>query len=150
LATTTLTGASTSITFSSIPATYKDLILVISGTSTSGIAETIMRFNSDTATNYSRVTMFGTGSTTGSFAGSATGIGFFDAFTSVGMSIAQIMDYSATDKQKTVLIRRSFPADNVAATGARWANTSAITSVSLAVISSSLAIGTTISLYGVA
>jgi hypothetical protein len=138
------------VTFSSIPATYKDLIVVVAGTSTSGVAETVIRFNSDSTNTYTRVTMFGTGSTTGSFAGSATGIGFIDALTTQGMSIGHIMDYSQTDKHKTVLIRRNFPADNVAATAARWPNTAAITTVSLTAVSSSLASGTTLSLYGVA
>lgn len=150
LAQTTLSSATSTVTFSSIPATYRDLVLVITASSTSGVAETGLRFNSDTGSNYSRVLMFGSGSSTGSFSSTISYIGLIDAFTSVGsMSIAQIMDYAQTDKHKTVLLRRSFPADSVAASAIRWANTAAITTLNIFTVSSSLAAGTTIALYGV-
>jgi hypothetical protein len=51
-----LSSTTASVTFSSIPATYTDLVLQVSGRST-GNGETFgslrLRFNSDTATNYS-------------------------------------------------------------------------------------------------
>jgi hypothetical protein len=109
-----------------------------------------MRFNGDSGSNYFRIVMFGTGSSAGTFANTGGSIGFIDAFTTLGMSIGQIMDYSSTDKHKTVLVRRSFPADSVASTAARWANTAAITSITLTCVSSSLAAGSTFSLFGIA
>ena len=150
LAQTTLSSATSTVTFSSIPATYRDLIIVINATSTSGLAETGLRFNGDTSSIYSRILMFGNGSSTGSFGGTISYINLIDAVTTAGnSSIAQIMDYAQTDKHKTVLLRRNFPTDNVSASAHRWANTAAITTLNIFTVSSSLAAGTTIALYGV-
>jgi hypothetical protein len=65
------------------------------------------------------------------------------------LSIAQIMDYSATDKHKTFLVRSNTTANNVAAHAVRWANTAAITTVAVEAISTTWAVGTTLNLYGV-
>jgi hypothetical protein len=153
LATVTLGASASSVTFSSIPATYRDLIIVATPISTSGVSETALRFNTDSGNNYNRVLMFGTGSTTGSFANTGVSyIGFVDAFTSVGnIGIAQVMDYSATDKHKTVIARKNEPTDALAAIAGRWANTAAITTVSLTALGggNQFATGSTFSLYGV-
>ena len=53
IATTTLGSAASSITFSSIPATYTDLRLVLVHTPSASTGNAQMQFNSDTATNYS-------------------------------------------------------------------------------------------------
>jgi len=67
LATVTLGSATSSVTFSSIPATYRDLILIFDGTRT-GNNNVQYRFNSDTGTNYSTVIAAGNGSGTTSSA----------------------------------------------------------------------------------
>jgi hypothetical protein len=64
IATTTLGTATSSFTFSSIPATYTDLRLVIGWVSGTNPR---IRFNSDTATSYSQTAMYGDG-TAASFA----------------------------------------------------------------------------------
>jgi hypothetical protein len=53
IATTTLGSPASSITITSIPSTYTDLVMVIEATNTSGNTDLFMRFNSDTGTNYS-------------------------------------------------------------------------------------------------
>jgi hypothetical protein len=149
LATLTLTGTDSSITFASIPATYRDLILVGIG-SNSADTDLALRFNGDTGTNYSGVRMFGNGSSAGS--SSDTGKTYAEiggVNTSIGDFRAQIMDYSATDKHKTVLTRTSKTGSYVVAWANRWASTSAINSVTVYPISGSFAIGSTFSLYGV-
>jgi hypothetical protein len=61
------------------------------------------------------------------------------------------MDYAATDKHKTVLTRNNVSGTGVEAQAARWANTAAITSVTVITSSGAgFATGTVISLYGVA
>lgn len=60
IATTTLGSAASSITFSSIPSTYTDLRIVVTGTPTSG-SFMWMRYNSDSATNYSVTLLNGNG-----------------------------------------------------------------------------------------
>ena len=146
LATVTLASTAATVTFSSIPATMRDLIVVVNG-NTSANQFTGLRFNSDSGSNYSMVRMY-----TGPSSSADTRT--YGLLTTGNPSltlnaIAQIMDYSATDKHKTVLIRSNIPADNVAAHAVRWANTAAITTVAVEAISTTWAVGTTINLYGV-
>jgi hypothetical protein len=151
LATTTLGSAASSVTFSSIPATYKDLIVVINGT-LSADSSVHVYYNADTAANYTRVFIAGNGSS--SEASASTDSRIIDMRNTASNSIVQIMDYSATNKHKTALVRSNYAGDNlpgVWACAGRWANTAAITSVSIDPDSTTqLASGTTISLYGVA
>ena len=53
ISSTSLTGSS--VTISSIPATYTDLMWVVSGCYVSSSAEAMFRFNGDTANNYTRI-----------------------------------------------------------------------------------------------
>jgi hypothetical protein len=108
-----------------------------------------MRFNGDTGNNYFMVEMRGNGSTT--FSGTLT-----DSFalagqltTTQGNFINQIMDYSATDKHKTLLARSNGSGTQVQGHASRWANTAAITSF---VVSNAgtFSTGTTFNLYGIA
>jgi hypothetical protein len=151
LATVTLGSSASSVSFSSIPATYRDLVLVVSGTTSTG-AGAPTRFNGDSGSNYSQVFAAGDGSSPFSSSGSGTSleIGFFTA--NPAMSITQIMDYSATDKHKTVLVRYGSPASSnvTAMRAARWANTSAITSLAITLGSGSFLTGSTFNLYGIA
>jgi hypothetical protein len=144
LANVTLGSSASSVTFSNIPATYRDLILVSSFNLTAGGNPTIS-FNGDTGANYSRVYMLGTGSS--AISGADTSRQFAQATSGlITSNITQIMDYSATDKHKTFLVRDNNTTDGTIAYAFRWANTAAITSIN---ISASLAAGVTISLYGV-
>jgi hypothetical protein len=155
LATVTLGSSASSVTFSSIPATYRDLILVVAGEPTSGgggIGR--VRFNSDTGSNYSIVTAEGTGSAAQSGSLTTTFMPFsfhrstvLDGF--FNPHIIQVMDYSATDKHKSVLLRANASSNGVVMTAGRWANTSAITIVSFTIESGSWDTGSTFNLYGV-
>ena len=67
--TQTVSGTSTStVTFSSIPQTYTDLVLVSAITQSADVSN-YLRFNSDTGTNYSRTRLVGTGSSATSVRG---------------------------------------------------------------------------------
>jgi len=68
LATITLGSTASSITFSSIPATYRDLIIVGNPLG----AEAAARFNGDSGSNYNGVQMWGNGSNPLSSSFSAT------------------------------------------------------------------------------
>jgi hypothetical protein len=151
LATTTLGSAASSVTFSSIPATYKDLVVVINARSNSVVATIGLRFNSDSGNNYTYVSMTGNGSSASSSTNTqnAALIGY-TLSSSPWLCSAQVMDYSATNKHKTVLSRDDNAGEKSAAVANRWANTNAINSVGVIAATSSFATGTTISLYGVA
>ena len=110
IATTTLGSANATITFSSIPATYTDLVLAMAiGTSNQdGIK---IMINNDTATNYSNTRLYGNGSSISSNRRSSTATVYLDdgvAFsTGAGSnnSILQFMNYSNTTTYKTWLQR---------------------------------------------
>ena len=148
LATVTLGSAASSVTFSSIPATYRDLIFTWEGTNTGGGPG--LRFNGDTGSNYSYVIMRGP---TFSEAGTLSfGLVYYIGYTSGnrGMATCQIMDYAATDKHKTVLVRHG--GNNVGEVNAnadRWANTAAITSMTVVNPSGNFNSGSTFNLFGV-
>ena len=150
LATITLASDDNSITFSSIPATYRDLILVSNAKrSTAASIAVYIRFNSDTGSNYSFVEMRGDGSSASSVSSTISDLyaGWCDGNDFRGQ-VCQIMDYSATDKQTTALTRMQ-RTDRTSAMASRWANTSAIHTISIRPSGGSFAIGSTFSLYGV-
>lgn len=154
LATITLTSTDSEIVFSSIPATYRDLVLVTATTQTSGAGEIWIRYNSDTASNYSTVQMGGTGSGSGFSAAYTTtrivpSANIGESTTVIQNMIMQIQDYSQTNKQKTSLIRTNLSSLGVQAQANRWANTNAINTISLTANGSSFAVGSTFSLYGI-
>jgi hypothetical protein len=154
LATVTLGSSASSVTFSSIPSTYRDLIFVMRA-GTSENANNRMRFNGDSGNNYLMVTMQGSGSSaTASSNNNLTNIPIdWSAFTTptVGDTnhIVQIMDYSATDKHKTTLNRANRAAGFVDALACRWANTAAITTIAIIPGGGTWLTGSTFDLYGI-
>jgi len=150
-----LTSATASVTFSSIPSTYTDLVLVSSaGYSTGGGNGTInLQFNGDTGTNYSFTYIQGNGSAASSGRGSSTTIGVAaqadgSNLGSFAANTCQIMNYSNTTTYKIAITRAN--ADTVATQAwvSLWRSTSAITSLTLTG-AYSMAIGSTFTLYGI-
>jgi len=154
LANVTLGATASSVTFSSIPATYRDLVVVAAGTMSTNNLDINLTLNSDsTDGNYARVWMSARGDNNTAVSSTAsnrriTAWGYWGD-DQVANSIAQLMDYSATDKQKTVLIRSNRQSSGVDAIALRWANTAAITSLQLSPTSSTFASGCTFALYGI-
>lgn len=147
---TTLSSSASSVTFSSIDQSYRDLIVVVSGTNATGAQTLRFQANGDTGSNYNSVRMDGNGSSASSLALSAQDNVQLAVFgTTQAVAITHIMDYSATDKHKTLLARGDRADDRTRATAGRWASTSAITSITL-YGSNSYNFDATFSLYGVA
>lgn len=154
----TLGSATASVTFGSIPSTFRDLRLVIQGGATSGAENLRMTINSDTTYgNYSWVRMSGSGSSASSsttpgddgYGGSrrVNTQGYFAADLN-NVTILDIMDYKSTDKHKTYLSRANTP--GVDAMAIRWASTAAITSLMFDLAAgTTLRSGSTFALYGV-
>lgn len=156
LANLTLGSAAATVTFSSISGSYRDLMLIVGNLNTNtSVVYGYMRFNGDTATNYSYVNMAGDGSSATSGNGSNLNGCYIQpnstfSTTSNAILTISIMDYSATDKHKTALIRSNNPGSFVSAIANRWASTAAITSLDIATTSATMwAAGSTFSLYGV-
>lgn len=171
IATQTLATNSTSVTFSSIPGTYKSLQIRAIGRDTlsvvGGGAYVAVQFNGDTASNYSYHYLKGD-STAGAGAGgssSQTASQIYFPFTNSGNSntliygafIANIHDYASTSKTKTLRAFGGYDSNGTLAsapnvislTSCAWYSTAAITSITLTKGSSNFAAGTTFALYGV-
>jgi hypothetical protein len=149
LATVTLGSSASSVTFSSIPATYRDLIVVFVG-SASTAADLRIQLNADTGSNYSFVYAFGAPPSVFSAAGTQNGLTFGAVDGNQTLSKISIMDYSATDKHKTSLTRWDSASSNaVAMYASRWANTAAVTSLLVFPTSGTLSTGATVNLYGI-
>ena len=155
IATTTLGSSAASYTFSSIPSTYTDLVIVSSATITAPTsASWFMRFNGDTASNYSDTYMYGSGSSAGTLRDSSiTGIRFAagaNGSADQSTSITNIQNYSNSTTYKTILSRYSNAAADVSAYVGMWRSTSAITSITLYLASTAnFATGSTFTLYAI-
>lgn len=150
----TLTTTTPSVTFTSIPQTYTDLVLVVTGANTGseqGIATQVGNDSVDTGANYGVVYMLGSGTGTGSAGGfvNNTNItaGRMDGNPSV--SIINYMNYSNTTTFKSVLSRGNNGTYAIMHEGT-WRNTAAINTISVFNLSSvSFAAGCTFTLYGI-
>jgi hypothetical protein len=153
IATTTLGSAASTITFSSIPATYTDLRLVLTGTTTS-VSTFIIRYNSDTGSNYSFTSIYGNGSSAASEAPTnLSRIGMSVEFSSSVVNFATFDIFSyAGNTNKTTLVEFSGDTNGsgfVLREVALWRNTSAINRIDITTDSSTWKTGTTATLYGI-
>tara|TARA_R110000822_G_C14906464_1_gene449642 strand:+ start:29 stop:520 length:492 start_codon:yes stop_codon:yes gene_type:complete len=153
IATTTLGSAASSITFSSIAASWTDLRLVF--VKPVGGSSLLLRFNSDTATNYSWTYLVGDGaSVSSSYSTSDTSItvGGYVLNLASGSVLGEIDIFSyAGSTYKTTLSALSHDMNGtgqVARTVGLWRSTSAITSVNIR-SGSNWPVGTTATLYGI-
>jgi hypothetical protein len=152
IATQTLGSSASSVTFSSIPGTYTDLVLVTSVIGT-GDLQINGRVNSDTGSNYSTTYLAGNGTSAASDrAVNATTFGtdyYFSITTAGNATILQFMNYVNSTTYKTVLCRSGVASKGTNATVALWRNTAAITSITLLASQNAFNTGSTFSLYGI-
>jgi hypothetical protein len=149
IATTTLGSNASSYTFSSIPATYTDLILVANGVALS-VYNWNMQFNGDTGNNYSNTGISGNGSSASSSRDTSQPYMWLGAVTSTqGATIFQIMNYANTTTNKTVLCRSNYVSTGVSANVGLWRSTAAINSITISYNSAMLQTGSTFTLYGI-
>ena len=156
-------GGASSITFSSIPSTYTHLqIRAISrGTNAAANDASIMQFNGDTGSNYYTYhQIFGDGSSAAANSGE-TGSSIAYIFGSAGSALANsfagsildILDYSNTNKNKTVRNLEGFDVNGsggyIVFRSGLWINTAAISSITLTPQTSSFAQYSSFALYGV-
>ena len=147
-----------SVTLSSIPGTYDDLLLLVSARTSHTVAEETlaMTFNSNTS-NYSFRQLFGTGSAAGSNAVSNTNAIPTNGATSTSntFSSAEVLipNYAGSaNKSYSIsgVVENNATAASVAARAHLWANTAAITSITLTPISGlNLVSGSSFFLYGI-
>jgi hypothetical protein len=161
IASATGTGSSGTITFSSIPSTYKHLQIRCTTQLSSTDNYAIFRPNNDSSTaNYTFHSMYGDGSTT-------TADGYITGLTgalvsygtdsghptnTTGSGIVDIIDYASTVKYKTI---RSFTGYDSNGNGivflisSLWKSTAAINSLTVVAQTGNFTTNTIISLYGI-
>jgi len=158
LATVSLTSTASSIVFSGIPSNYTHLQLRVYGlgnTASSGL----LRFNSDTGSNYSWHALSGNGASTLSNYGSTQtfmiGNGFGDGPNSSNtpfVTVVDILDYANTSKYK---IGRMLDGQDkngsgrIAIMSGLWMNTAAVSTITVAPSSGSYTANSSFALYGI-
>jgi hypothetical protein len=166
IATSTPSNGTASITFSSIPQTFKSLQVrsIVRDTSTGGFdaIPVDIRPNNDATTIYAIHSLRGDGTTVTAdgYTGQPQGLPWAAAVRSgssntntYGAMILDIIDYTSTSKYKTL---RMISGGDVNGSGsvisldsALWQSTSAITSLTIKADYTAFASGTTFALYGV-
>jgi hypothetical protein len=150
-------GGATSIAFNSIPQTYTHLQVRATTLNASNIYSIKIRFNGDTATNYSAHQLAGTGAIIISGAETSVdigliGIGAVTTSLYTAATIADILDYTNTNKYKTVRALSGADGNGSGQTkfaSVNWRSTAAITSIYINADSSTFNQYTTFALYGI-
>lgn len=145
----TLSTSANSVTFTGIPQTYTDIVIVFEGTADASNVKTI-KFNGDTGSNYSSTTM--TGASSGALSGRYTNsyLDVVNSGTNRQMTTVSIMNYSNTTTKKTYLSRHSCAANSTEMIIGLWNSTAAITSIEINTgTANSFNAGCTFSLYGI-
>ena len=160
IATNVLTSnlSSGEITFSSIPQTYTDLVVVAvgQGYTSSSYGNLQIRFNGDTGSNYSSTEFKEFGGTASSSRRTSQtylfATSFLDAGSAsllVGTSIINIFNYANTTTYKTTISRGSVPGFKTELNVGLWRSTAAITSVTLTANDTPINAGASFTLYGI-
>lgn len=166
IATQTLSSAATTVTFSSISGFYTDLVIICSMQSTSAANTDTrywLRFNNDSATNYSTTYLLGNGTSASSTRDSnrsqvdnLTTISTTPEFT---LATYNVLNYSNATTYKTTLQRAGQLNNNtgVGGTGSfmgtavsLWRSTAAINRVDVVcAVNGQFAIGSSFTIYGI-
>jgi hypothetical protein len=161
IATFTGSGTPTSITFSSIPSTYKHLqIRMLARDSRAVTLEGyLIQFNGDTAANYSDHTLYGDGASAAAFANTSStsmspyAVASANASANVyGASVIDVLDYQNTNKYKTIRVLTGVDNNGSGVIGfssGNWRSTSAVTSVTITAQVGNWQANSSFALYGI-
>lgn len=160
IATQTLASAASSVTFSSIPGTYTDLVLVVlakqTGTPTG--TDAFITLNGSGSSIYSRTVLNGDGTTASSSRGTNMDRAYFPVSpqTADAVIIYNFMNYANTTTNKTFLMRYGGSPGVTFAAVYLYRSTAALTTIALtgsdqmgAGTPDNWAIGSTFNLYGI-
>ena len=133
-------GGSSSISFSSIPSTYKHLqVRWIARDTTNNLGYALLRFNSDSSANYSYHTLYGDGSTVGVDTGTSQTYGVAGLYGGTSnifaANVLDILDYADTNKYKTNRVLDGFDVNGAGGylefTSSSWRSTAAVNSLTI-------------------
>lgn len=156
IASNVVSASSSSVTFSSISSSYRDLVISVANLQASANgAYLTLTVNNDTGSNYNYLYMQGASAASSANYSSQTYVDDVIRTRNDNNPNALItfFDYAVTDKHKTFLIRsgNTYSTYAVKAMTGRWASTSAITSIELKINNGVYTINanTVVSLYGI-
>ena len=152
IAAQTLGSVASTVTFSSIPSTYQDLVLVFVAKNTGSLNNGKLNFNSDGAANYSGTYLQGNGSAASSGRVTSTSGIYTQEISTTDWTVTtvNIMNYINTTTYKTVLVRGGTASDRTAAWVGLWRSTAAITNIDVSTFGTNFVAGSTFTLYGIA
>jgi hypothetical protein len=164
ISSTVLGSTTASVTFSSIPNTYKHLQVrmaarIATATGTNGV-EFDLRLNSDSGANYASHRLYGDGTSVTSTAASAQNQmavlqGLPSASQTAGIfgaAVIDILDYASTTKNKTLRTLNGYNgvSNRISMHSGLWVSTAAVNSILVYDINAfSFASGSRFSLYGI-
>jgi hypothetical protein len=151
IATTTLGSAASSITLSSIPSSYTDLVVVFVGANASA-DDFILRFNSDSTGNYSTTQLVGDGTSVQSIKSTSVAqiqLGY-GTTNRINSAIINVFNYANTSTYKTSLIDYINTNDFMRRTVALYRSTAAINSITIQRSGAgNMNAGTSMTIYGI-
>lgn len=148
LANITLGSSASTVTFSNISG-YRDLVLVVDGT-TQAVGDIWYRLNADDSSSYPYVIMYGNGGPASSGSGSPTyGAMHYNNTTSRFNVVCNFFDVSATDKHKMAISRGNQADGFVMSYASRWPSNTAVNSLRVGTNGTNFLTGTTFELFGV-
>jgi hypothetical protein len=169
IATTTLSTATASIDFTSIPATYTHLQIrgIVKLSRTTGNENLVAEFNADTGTNYSWHQLIGNGAAASANAGATQSYMYLsetigswtNAANMFSANVIDILDYANTNKYKTIRTLEGGDQNGNAApngdtgkivfSSGSWRNTNAVTSIKIYPTSGTISQYSQFALYGI-
>ena len=155
ISTTTISSSTATITLSSIPATYTDLVLITTA-KISSTADMWIRVNSDSGSNYQYAVLTGDGSSATAPKGASQSNGLLTDWYGTPttdnshLAICHFNSYASTNNRKNMISRANRVASGVDFIVSTWNNTSAITSLTLRFSGAqTFDADTVVSLYGI-
>lgn len=149
----TLPSNAATVTFTPVPGTYTDLVLVGNvGAAAAGNVQ--IRFNGDASAIYGVTALYAYGTTASSGGYPNLNQGYVGPvaaslpFNITSSFVANIFDYKNTTKRKTVLSTYG-QSSETNCIGSTWRSTAAITSIELSSYSANFLAGSTFTLYGI-
>lgn len=160
LATETLSGGDTSVTFGSLSG-YRDYVIVVSGKAGAGYSTIRFKLNGDGGSNYYEQ-MARAYNTPPNYYQTATTtrnnfVTTYSAFAanSSGQVVAEFIDAGVSTKDTVMLSKSDYGRDSDGSLSmeifaSRWDNTAAVTSIEVIMDNAGLIAGSVLSIYGVA
>lgn len=155
IATQTLAADASTVTFSSIPQTYTDLVLAINAGTVSGPSyDLLIRFNNDSSSLYSQTLLGGNGTSAYSVRLSNRTSIYLDysGGTIAGINkiyLVNIMNYANTTTNKTFINRAGYADGTTELNVGLYRSTSAISSIQIPTNGFGISAGSTFTLYGI-